>query len=208
MSTSLNFVNQDRTDFSILSKFPLLNELTISGCDCRDVHFLSSVKTLRRLNLSYNNLTDISPLITLHHLEHLDVHHTPIVEAQELIERGCNVVITLEDVSLERFKWELSQIPYKATLVLGFKQRSEDFEGFVLQAKKYKTRLDRYHEQARTMRNHSVLVLTKAKKHLKKHDGVTTCSKDYLSDIIQIIFENDCERHEDIKGWLHSAFID
>lgn len=95
-----------------------------------------------------------------------------------------------------------------STLVLEFKQRSEDFEGFVLQAKKYKTRLDRYHEQARAMRNHSVLVLTKAKKHLKKHDGVTTCSKDYLSDIIQIIFENDCERHEDIKGWLRSPFID
>lgn len=95
-----------------------------------------------------------------------------------------------------------------STLVLEFKQRSEDFEGFVLQAKKYKTRLERYHEQARTMRNHSVLVLTKAKKHLKKHDGVTTCSKDYLSDVIQIIFENDSERHTDIKGWLHSPFID
>jgi len=108
------FVNQDKTDFSILSKFPLLNELTISGCDCRDVHFLSSVKTLRRLNLSYNNLTDISPLLALHHLEHLDVYHTSIVEAQELIERGCNVVITLEDVSFERFKWDLSQIPCKA----------------------------------------------------------------------------------------------
>lgn len=95
-----------------------------------------------------------------------------------------------------------------STLVLEFKQRSEDFEGFVLQAKKYKTRLERYHEQARNMRNHSVLVLTMAKKYFKKHDGVTTCSKDYLSDIIQIIFENDSERHEDIKGWLRSSFVD
>jgi len=95
-----------------------------------------------------------------------------------------------------------------STLVLEFKQRSEDFEGFVLQAKKYKTRLERYHEQARHMRTHSVLVLTKAKKHLKKHDGVTTCSKDYLSDIIQIIFENDSDRHEDIKGWLRAPFTD
>ena len=95
-----------------------------------------------------------------------------------------------------------------STLVLEFKQRSEDFEGFVLQAKKYKTRLERYHEQARHMRNHSVLVLTKAKKHLKKHDGVTTCSKDYLSDIIQIIFENDSDRHEDIQGWLRAPFTD
>ena len=95
-----------------------------------------------------------------------------------------------------------------STLVLEFKQRSEDFEGFVLQAKKYKTRLERYHEQARHMRNHSVLVLTKAKKHLKKHDGVTTCSQDYLSDIIQIIFENDSDRHEDIKGWLRAPFTD
>ena len=95
-----------------------------------------------------------------------------------------------------------------STLVLEFKQRSEDFEGFVLQAKKYKTRLERYHEQAKNMRNHSVLVLTKAKKHLKKHDDVTTCSKDYLPDIIQIMFENDSERHEDIKGWLQSHFVE
>lgn len=95
-----------------------------------------------------------------------------------------------------------------STLVLEFKQRRDEFEGFVLQAKKYKTRLERYHEQARNMRNFSVLVLTKAKKHLKKHDGVTTCSKDYLSDVMQIIFENDRERHNDIKGWLHSPFID
>ena len=95
-----------------------------------------------------------------------------------------------------------------ATLVLEFKQRSDEFEGFVLQAKKYKTRLERYHEQARNMRNFSVLVLTKAKKHLKKHEGVTTCSKDYLSDVIQIIFENDSERHKDIKGWLRSPFVD
>lgn len=83
----------------------------------------------------------------------------------------------------------------------------DDFEGFVLQAKKYKTRLERYHEQARNMRNHSVLVLTKAKNHLKKHDGVTACSKDYLAEIIQIIFENDSGRHEDIKEWLCSPFI-
>ena len=95
-----------------------------------------------------------------------------------------------------------------STLILEFKQRSEDFEGFVLQAKKYKTRLQNYHEQAKHMRNHSVLVLTKAKKYLKRHDDVTSCSKDYLSDIIQIIFENDNERHSDIKGWLHASFID
>lgn len=95
-----------------------------------------------------------------------------------------------------------------STLVLEFKQCSEAFEGFVLQAKKYRIRLERYHAQTRNMRNHSALVLTKAEKYLNMHDGVTICSKDYLSDIIQIIFEHDSERHEDIKSWLHSPFID
>lgn len=94
-----------------------------------------------------------------------------------------------------------------ATLVLEFKQRGEDFEGFVLQAKKYKTRLEKYHAQAQTMRNYSVLVLSRAKKYLKKHDEVVSCSADYLSDIIQIIFENDCERHADIKEFLLSPFV-
>lgn len=95
-----------------------------------------------------------------------------------------------------------------ATLVLEFKQRDEDFEGFVLQAKKYKTRLEKYHSQARNMRNYSALVLSKAKKYIKKHDGVTSCSLDYLSDVIQIIFENDCERNIDIKDFLSSSFVD
>ena len=43
---------------------------------------------------------------------------------------------------------------------------------------------------------------------MKKHDGVTSCSVDYLSDIMQIIFENDRERHTDIKGFLSSQFVD
>lgn len=94
------------------------------------------------------------------------------------------------------------------SLVLEFKQRNEDFEGFVLQAKKYKTRLEKYHAQANKMRNYSILILSKTKKYMKKHDGVTSCSVDYLSDIIQIIFENDCEKHADIKGFLSSPFID
>lgn len=107
------FVNQDGTDFSILSKFPLLKELTISGCNCRDVNFLRSIKTLRRIDLSYNCLSDISPLLVLNHLEHLDVHHTPITEATDFVQRGCEVVITLEDVSFQRFKWDLNRLPYE-----------------------------------------------------------------------------------------------
>lgn len=95
-----------------------------------------------------------------------------------------------------------------ATLVLEFKQRDTDFEGFVLQAKKYKTRLEKYHAQAQNMRNSAVLVLSKARKYLKKHEDVISCSSDYLSDIVQIIFENDSERHTDIKGFLHSPFTD
>ncbi len=93
-----------------------------------------------------------------------------------------------------------------AVLVLEFKQRDEDFEGFVLQAKKYKTRLEKYHSQSKKMKNYSLLVLTKATRYLKKHDGVTTCSKDFLPDLLQLLFETDCEQHPDIKSWLHSPF--
>ncbi len=93
-----------------------------------------------------------------------------------------------------------------ATMVVEFKQREDDFEGFVRQAVKYTTRLKKYHTGAKPMRHHTVLVLTKASKYLKRHDGATTCSKDYLSDIIQIAFDADYERNEGIKGWLQSSF--
>ncbi len=93
-----------------------------------------------------------------------------------------------------------------ATMVLEFKQRNNDFEGFVSQAQKYTTRLTRFHGQAMNMKNYTALVLTKASKYLKRHETVTSCSKDYLSDVIQIVFDRDCERHEDIKIWLNADF--
>ncbi len=94
-----------------------------------------------------------------------------------------------------------------ATMVLEFKQRNDDFEGFVSQAQKYTTRLNRFHVQAMNMKNYTALVLTKANKYLKRHETVTSCSKDYLSDVIQIVFDKDCEKHEDIKSWLNAEFI-
>ncbi len=94
-----------------------------------------------------------------------------------------------------------------ATMVLEFKQRNNDFEGFVSQAQKYTTRLSRFHAQAMHMKNYTALVLTKADKYLKRHETVTSCSKDYLADILQIVFDNDCERLEDIKSWLNAKFI-
>lgn len=93
------------------------------------------------------------------------------------------------------------------SVVLEFKQRDVDFEGFVLQTGKYKTRLERYHEQSKEMQVDAVLVLTKRKNYRQSHENVVTCSKDMLSMVLQDLFDGDIIKHEDIKGWLHSKFI-
>jgi len=94
----------------------------------------------------------------------------------------------------------------KRAVVLEFKQRDVDFEGFVLQAGKYKTRLERYHQQSKDMDIDAVLVLTKKKQYLQKHDSVITCSKDMLPFTLQQIFNDEVGRHQDIKAWLNSEF--
>jgi len=166
---------------SRVSPFPLGDEQVRAWTDC----YKNIQNCFKEIPAKYNNLYVVFEYV-------LPTHNPRSKRSKDDVGIRSDVVI----------------VSNTATLVLEFKQRSEDFEGFVLQAKKYKTRLEKYHAQAKKMRNYSMLVLTKTKKYMKKHDGVTSCSVDYLSDIMQIIFENDCERHADIKGFLSSQFLD
>ena len=73
--------------------------------------------------------------------------------------------------------------------VLEFKQRKLDgdgsvFEGYISQAGKYVTRLNKYHMQAQEMYVAPVVVLTLEKNLLKDMDDYVVCSADALSEAL------------------------
>ena len=106
---TVGFVNQDWTDYSILKNFPRLTALTISGCGCTDISFLAEHKTLKKLFLSYNYISDIQPLTKLPLLERVDLRRNEIADASILRTDECIVVITPEDASLEQFSGDVER---------------------------------------------------------------------------------------------------
>ena len=91
-------------------------------------------------------------------------------------------------------------------LVLEFKQHDDPFEGFFSQAKKYQTRIERYHAQSREMTVKSLLVLTKAINCSGGEDGVSFCSPDLLSEAILNALGETPKKHPNIQQWLDSEF--
>ena len=106
---TVGFVNQDGTDYSILKRFPRLTNLTIAGCGCSDISFLAEYKTLKRLFLSYNYISNIQPLVKLPLLEYVDLRKNEITDASTLISDDCTVVISAEDASFEQFRGDVER---------------------------------------------------------------------------------------------------
>ena len=103
------FVNFDWPDYSILRNFPNMSSLTISGCGCENVNFISNYTQLRRLDLSYNHIQDIQPLTILPMLEYIDLRNNHIVDADILRCDKCTVIVNLEDYYLEQFKGDIQR---------------------------------------------------------------------------------------------------
>lgn len=97
--------------------------------------------------------------------------------------------------------------------VLEFKQRKTDpggevFQGYIAQAGKYTTRLNRYHKASREMFVAPVVVLTLEKQLLEDWDEVVICSGDQLAAAV-LTLEGDSPSsrsdHEMLQ-WLESDF--
>ena len=76
--------------------------------------------------------------------------------------------------------------------VLEFKQRKKDpdgsvYEGYISQAGKYVTRLNRYHSLARDTYVAPVVVMTLEKNLLDDRDSVVICSGDRLADAVLLL---------------------
>ncbi len=91
-------------------------------------------------------------------------------------------------------------------LVLEFKQRDRPYEWMISQAKKYQTRIEKYHVQSQGMAVKSMLVLTKAENVIDNIDGVHICSPDNLSDEIKQLMGEPPKKRLHIQQWVDSAF--
>ena len=92
----------------------------------------------------------------------------------------------------------------KTTVVLEFKQRKDEFEGFIEQALKYKRRLDKFHLEAKTMKNKAILVLTRANNYFKQYGDAIVCSSDRLDEAITKSFGKRVYENQDIERWIDS----
>lgn len=115
----LVFCNQDHTDFSILDKFPNLKELTVTGCGCKDVSFIKGLNNLTKLDVSYNYISDITPLLDIPSLQEVNIRrNTEQNNAHLLRDKGCKVIMNDADYSFEEFKRHLRIATWHAHLFI------------------------------------------------------------------------------------------
>ena len=102
---------------------------------------------------------------------------------------------------------DVLMVSSKTVLVLEFKRRDAEFEsGYVKQAGKYQTRIQRFHTASSNMIIKSIVVLTEEKNHVSSFGNVASCSADKLGDVIGLMFEPDPQTHSSFEEWINSEF--
>jgi hypothetical protein len=91
-------------------------------------------------------------------------------------------------------------------VTLEFKQKKEDYFGDAHQARKYRRRIQDFHDESRGMGKGAILVLTRATELREKYFKVDCCSGDLLSVAIVEQFANKISRHPNAKKWCASTF--
>ena len=95
-------------------------------------------------------------------------------------------------------------------VVLEFKNKpipQDKLPMFARQAKKYRTRLQKYHDESRGMRKWAVLVPTQSQDLLcKPISRVTACSPDRLAQVLRAQFGEDPRTRKTIRAWKNSAY--
>lgn len=94
----------------------------------------------------------------------------------------------------------------KTVTVLEFKRLKELFFGHVRQTRKYRRRIQDYHDQSLGMNKKAVLVLTKAEDFNKDYKKVFVRSSDRLASVLKTIYTPNTEPHPDPKRWIESTF--
>ena len=97
-------------------------------------------------------------------------------------------------------------LSYDTAIVLEFKQLDEPFIGHVRQARKYRRRIQDFHDESSGMTKRSILVLTKGENISHKYHKVHCCSAELLSQTIMDALGEHPRRHSDVKAWCGSDF--
>lgn len=93
-------------------------------------------------------------------------------------------------------------------VVMEFKRKRDFFIGDLRQAKKYKTRLQKYHVGSVGMHKKVVYVLTKANGYYDCHyRGAICCSPDKLADALGRVIPEKPIKHANAPAWLSSGFV-
>lgn len=167
------------TNFHRVSDFSLEKEQVVAWEDCNYVLRAS----LSKLPASYKDLCVI--------FEYVLPKHKPGTK------KFLNETHIRADVIL---------VSPDTVLVLEFKQRDRPYEWMISQAKKYQTRIEKYHVQSQGMEVKSMLVLTKADNVIDNIDGVHICSPDNLSDEIKRLMGEPPKKRLYMQKWVDSAF--
>ena len=102
---------------------------------------------------------------------------------------------------------DVLMVSSKTVLILEFKRRNAEFEsGYVMQAGKYQTRIQRFHAASSDMIIKSIVVLTEEKNHVSSFGNVASCSADKLGDVIGLMFEPNPQTHPSFEEWINSEF--
>lgn len=94
----------------------------------------------------------------------------------------------------------------KRVVALEFKQKNEDYFGDAHQARKYRRRIQDFHDESRGMGKGAILVLTRASMLREKYYKVDCCSGDLLSAAIEDQFSGGIIRHPNPSAWCASTF--
>ena len=91
-------------------------------------------------------------------------------------------------------------------VTLEFKQKKEDYFGDAHQARKYRRRIQDFHDESRGMGKGALLVLTRASELREKYFKVDCCSADLLATAIEEQFAGKITRHPNPSAWCASTF--
>lgn len=91
-------------------------------------------------------------------------------------------------------------------VVLEFKRRREDYFGDAHQARKYRRRIQDFHDESRGMDKGAILVLTRAANLREHYYKVDCCSADLLATSIEDQFASGITKHPSPSVWCASTF--
>ena len=108
-------VTDRHDDFEFVKCFQNLEQLTVTGSRCSDISFINSIKSVVDLDLSYNEITDISALVITDKLKRINLYRNPVKNIHVLNSFSGTLIFTEKDHAIKSFEstmWRLSNMAY------------------------------------------------------------------------------------------------